>query len=92
MMADLIDRQAARHALGNVIAEGATPQELVRNYKDIVLGRIEALPSADVIEVVRCKDCIHSDHWYRDKSRCFLWHESGIDVFDDGYCNYGKRR
>ena len=46
----------------------------------------------DAVEVVRCKDCIHAEHWYRDKSRCFLWHEEGIDVFDDGYCSYGKRK
>lgn len=32
---------------------------------------IEALPSVDAVEVVRCKDCKHSEHWYRDKSRCF---------------------
>ena len=43
-------------------------------------------------EVIRCKDCKHSEHWYRGKRRCFLWHEEGIDVFEYGYCNYGKRR
>ena len=42
--------------------------------------------------VVRCKDCENSKHWYGDKRRCFLWHESGIDVFDDGFCNYGKHK
>ena len=43
-------------------------------------------------ELVRCKDCKHSEEWYGDKRRCFLWHESGIDVFEDGFCNYGKRK
>ena len=43
-------------------------------------------------EIVRCKDCKHSEEWYGDKRRCFLWHESGIDVFEDGFCNYGKRK
>ena len=42
--------------------------------------------------VVRCKYCKHSEEWYGDKRRCFLWHESGIDVFEDGFCNYGKRK
>ncbi len=42
-------------------------------------------------EIVRCKDCKHSEHWYGDKRRCFLWHESGIDVFENGFCNYGER-
>lgn len=43
-------------------------------------------------ELIRCKDCKHSDHWYKDKRRCFLWHEAGIDVFEDGYCSYAERR
>ena len=42
--------------------------------------------------VIRCKDCKHSEHWYGDKSRCFLWHEEGIDVFENGFCNYAERR
>ena len=36
--------------------------------------------------------CKHSELWYGDKSRCFLWHEDGIDVFNDGFCNYGEKR
>lgn len=41
-------------------------------------------------EIIRCKDCKHSEHWYKDKRRCFLWAEDGIDVFEDGYCNYAE--
>ena len=44
------------------------------------------------VKIVRCKDCKHSEHWYRDKARCFLWYEGGIDVWEDGYCSYGERR
>lgn len=47
--------------------------------------------SSEQPEIVRCKDCKHSEHWYRDKRRCFLWVEDGIDVFDDGFCNYAER-
>lgn len=43
-------------------------------------------------EIVRCKDCEHSKHWYRDKHLCYLWSETGIGVFEDGYCSYGERR
>ena len=53
---------------------------------------LRELPSADVVQVVRCKDCKHSEHWYRDKARCFLWHEEGIDVFENGYCSYAERK
>ena len=43
-------------------------------------------------EIVRCWDCKHSQAWYRDKLRCFMWSETGIDVFEDGYCSYGERK
>ena len=49
-------------------------------------------PTIEAVPVVRCKDCKHSESWYGDKSRCFLWHETGIDVFNDGFCNYGERK
>lgn len=59
-----------------------------------VSDAIDQIDREDTIEpeIVRCKDCKHSEHWYRDKSRCFLWHEEGIDVFEDGFCNYAERR
>lgn len=59
-------------------------------YNDFVWA-INALPSAQP-EIIRCKDCKHSEHWYADRGRCFLWHETGIAVFEDGYCNYAERR
>ena len=42
-------------------------------------------------EIVRCKDCENYEHWYGNKGRCFIWQENGIDVFDDGFCNYGNK-
>ena len=46
----------------------------------------------DVQPAVQCKYCKHSTEWYGDKRRCFLWNEDGIDVFNDGYCNYWERK
>lgn len=43
-------------------------------------------------EIIRCKDCKNSEHWYGDRRRCFLWSEDGVSVFDDGFCNYAERR
>lgn len=56
------------------------------------IQEIENAPTEDVVEVVRCRDCKRSEHWYGDKRRCFLWHEDGIDVFETGYCSYGERK
>ena len=49
------------------------------------------IPAVDAVEVVRCKDCKFSEHWYRDHQLCTLWSEGGIGVFDDGFCNYGEK-
>ena len=54
-------------------------------------ARVTILPSAEP-EIIRCMDCKHSKHWYSDKARCFLWHETGIDVFEDGFCSYAERK
>lgn len=70
------------------------------DYKELckmILDKIANAPAADVVEVVRCKDCKYSEHWYRDKRLCRLWYgeekpSSPIDVFDDGFCNYGEWR
>lgn len=51
-----------------------------------------SLPTKD-IELVICKHCKHSEHWYGDKGICYLWNEDhGNSVFLDGFCNYGERR
>jgi hypothetical protein len=43
-------------------------------------------------EIIRCKDCKNSEHWYKDRRRCFLWSEDGVSVWDSGFCNYAERR
>ena len=89
---DCISRQAAIEALdGQISVTGDINAKAVQNYIRMVNQRLHELPPAQP-EVIRCKDCKHSEFWYRDKRRCFLWHEEGIDVFEDGFCNYAKRK
>ena len=101
-MNDLISRQAAIDALDVLCQEHrykipgkvetySQYNEAWQDALDRAEGAIGNLPSAQQ-EIILCKDCKHSEHWYRDKCRCFLWAENGIDVFDDGFCNYAERR
>ena len=53
---------------------------------------LKQIPAVDAVQVVRCKDCKYSEHWYGDRNRCFLWVEDGIGVFEDGFCSYGERK
>ena len=43
-------------------------------------------------EIIRCKNCKHSERWYGNRRRCFLWSEDGNSVFDDGFCNYAEKK
>lgn len=80
-MAEYIDRQAAINACLDGWNKG---------YEEI-LADIRALPSADVVPVVRCRDCKNAVSWYGRKLRCFLWSNTGNGVFEDGFCSYGAR-
>ena len=83
MKDNLIRRQAAIDVVKRLMGDS----ELSRT----VQTGLYILPSAWP-EIIRCKDCKHSEHWYRDRRRCFLWYEDGIGVFEDGFCNYAERR
>ena len=82
---DTISRQAAIAEIARWI--GYIDEDMI-NRIQIGLNR---LPSAQT-DIIRCKECKYAEHWYRDKAMCFLWHETGIDVFNDGFCNYAGRR
>ena len=47
---------------------------------------IDSVPAADVVEVVRCRDCVY---WRGENDIC-----KGIciDFSADGYCSEGKRK
>ena len=48
---------------------------------------IEYKNEADVVEVVRCRDCIH---FYAEKGGFCELH--GIEFYSDDYCSYRRRR
>ena len=52
---------------------------------------LDLLPATDVVEVVRCKDCIH---YNRISGVCmhFGYYTYQPDVDDDDYCSYGERK
>jgi len=101
-MADYIDRQAAIETIhsaiypyfcgaedGDILSED---EKLVLSVNKTICTAIIALPSADVVEVVRCKDCKHryytlgiSAEWYQ----CELWHDA---IEDNDFCSRAERR
>ena len=89
-MAEYIDRKQLLENLNRFAPE---------KYDALINQLITDMPIADVVEVVRCKDCIYGH-------RCFNVHRGvtdswvncrnpkGInrDVSNDGYCSYGERK
>lgn len=55
------------------------------------LGRAS---SADVVKVVRCKDCKHHEELlYNNDGKVLCWvHDLDVVVDGNGYCNYGERK
>lgn len=91
-MDEYIDRQAAISIL-NAKSDMAlgTPKQCFA----AAAAMLEKLPAADVVEVVRCKDC---KYWkcyggqYADDGEC--WHLGELDccMHKDDYCSKGRRK
>ena len=59
---------------------------------DVILAIVDAQPAADVVEVVRCKDCI-----WRGREECAMFYrcdcgEQHTWETDNDFCSYVERR
>lgn len=94
-MAEYIEREALIKRLE--VTPLFNPQyvydELVRKG---IIDLVKQQPAADVVEVVRCKDCKHyklrnqSERW-NSKTRCCL-RSAAIPTKENGFCSYGARK
>ena len=91
MQKEYIEREAAISILNakSDMAVG-TPKQCFA----AAAAMLEKLPAADVVEVVRCKDC----RYYRAKNfplfsgDCFYGVSGERTVFEDHYCGYGEKK
>ena len=64
------------------------------HYPEVYYRDIKELPAADVLEVVRCKDC---EHYFCNTPYCKK-HKVGYCAFDEivkdknHFCSYGERK
>ena len=77
-MAEYIEREALIKHIERSFGEISTP---------FVVKEIKDFPNADVVEVVRCKDCTYCSEHYN-----ICHYGVGRDVKPDHYCSYGERR
>ena len=77
-------------------AKGALQEKVFHNLTDEFYGAMQAIdelpPAADVVQVVRCKDCKHCvpDAVCGQIGR--LWCKLKRLVKPDDFCSYGKRK
>lgn len=85
-MAEYSDKEALRKVLENWRdAHADVDDEQGCGLLEDVIWEVDAQPAADVVEVVRCKDCYQSavidDVFY-----CTYW---GKNTDENGYCHEG---
>lgn len=67
------------------------PGELSPENIGLAVARkaIDALPAADVAEVVRCKDCRYYQDARINKKGFLICPASGMEITETDYCSYG---
>lgn len=63
--------------------------------KSIFLSAVEEAPTADVVEVVRCKDCKYCNTYMSWNNRKYLgctYNGLITEIDADHYCSHGERR
>ena len=92
-MADLIDRQAALDMVRGL------EERYVNNLPPMIdkadaYKALDALPSVDAVEVVRCKDCKYFDSGTDEDGKLFFkclgWVYGGTS--EDDFCSHGERK
>ena len=87
-MAEYIEREKVLEAIQRRKSPTRSPaqNEMLRTIR-VDVNRV---PAADVVEVVRCKECKHSTRCGETR-RCL--HPFGLTVCDgNDFCSYGERR
>lgn len=95
-MAEYIDRQELYQTESLLRTDIVTENRIASYILDQVLFDIQAKPAADVVPVVRCKEC----KFYTFLGHCRVLSEEAdqygpgymIEMLPDAFCSYGERR
>lgn len=91
-MDDTISRQAAIDAIQGIGRLATLPDNDAVIRMSAVEYVLFNLPSADVIEVVRCKDCADWDKTWQPSAEGHYCPSIDLVTKPDFYCGYGERR
>ena len=85
LQADIIDAEKNPNAYSSDFIKGMSSR--MDGVLDVAI-EIYSLPSADAIEVVRCKDC----HLAQDDITHLFCDYFGHKVYEDDFCSHGERK
>lgn len=60
-------------------------------FSDGVRTIIAEMPAADVVPVVRCRECEYAKNAKVNKKGFLICPASHMEIVDDDYCSYGER-
>ena len=93
-MAEYINREAAINALAKIINESDMPEDWSEGISD-AMSALFRIPAADVVPVVRCKDCTHSREGKASlecEKHTYAWDKRLRWVDDNDFCCWGVRK
>ena len=97
-MAEYIDREALRKAIkenvSNIISRDKTNLYVVPKAKlgELADAIADKVPAADVVEVVRCKDCKRFVHNKEARVKYCKLELANLKVDENHFCSYGERK
>lgn len=87
----LLAKAIEQNTVNTYQEQGSAAADVVFRTLEDAEKRIDSLTS-DMVQVVRCKDCIHRDPEDK-KCDCSFQAKGGIfPMDDDDFCSYGERR
>ena len=89
-MAEYIERERLVKHYENCIDEVKNTNGITEDF-EICLKALKNQHAADVVEVVRCKDCINFDNQF-SVDNCGWCDEFNCGTSDENFCSYGKRK
>ena len=91
-MAGYIDRDAAVKAFNNFDAGRADSPPLTLLTPEEFAEYLYELPTADVVEVVRCNDCKNLVNTTINANWFLICDISDMEIAPEDFCSYGERR
>lgn len=91
MSNNYISKERVYEILSDLMTESGKEAKIMLSD---VKAEVYQEPSANVVEVVRCKDCKHHEELFNNNDGSVLCWVHDIDVIVDrnGYCNYGEQK